>query len=179
MRWSAPSVALAMARCRRGTAATELALVLPVAMLLVAGIVEIGGLVEVMSAVNQMATQYALAWADCSDTPAGTCGTELTYYGGLATTANVEPQLTASTLTLQMFEVTMSGTTPTVVYSYPAAASLTAAQTASAQAAFSNGQTGVLVTTAYTHSLRFFSTLMTPYLGNLLTVTYTVTQLKS
>jgi hypothetical protein len=37
---------------------------------------------------------------------------------------------------------------------------------------------GVVVTATYSHSLQFFPTLMTPYLGSLLSPSYTVVQLK-
>ena len=111
--------------------------------------------------------------------PAGTCQTELNAYSASYTIANIAPQLTPTSLTLTMFEVQMSGTTPTVVYAYPASATLTAAQTTVAQANFPSGQTGVIVSASYAHTLDFFSTLMTPLLGSLLTPSYTVAQLKS
>jgi len=164
---------------RNAAAASEFALILPIIVLMFAAIVEFGAIFQVYAAVNRVATQFAIAWADCSDSPAGTCQTELNTYTAASTIANFAPQLTASKLTLTMFEVTMSGTTPTIVYAYPSAATLNAGQTLAAQASFSSGQTGVVVTASYTHTLQFFSTLMTPFLGANLTPTYTVAQLKS
>ena len=154
-------------------------MIVPIIVLLFAAIVEFGRIFQVYAATNRLATQYAIAWADCSDDPAGTCQTELGYYTSSYTIANIAPQLTASALTLTMFEVQMSGTTPTVVYAYPSGATLTAAQTSAATATFGSGQTGVIVTASYAHTLIFFSTLMTPYLGAALNPTYTVVQLKS
>jgi Flp pilus assembly protein TadG len=164
---------------RRAAAASEFALILPVILLMFAAIVEFGAIFQVYAAVNRVATQFAIAWADCSDSPAGTCQTELNTYTASYTIANIAPQLTATSLTLTMFEVQMSGTTPTVVYAYPSGATMSAAQTVAAQTSFSSGQTGVVVTASYVHTLQFFTTLMTPFLGGNLTPTYTVAQLKS
>ncbi|MGD0721738.1 MAG: TadE family protein [Roseiarcus sp.] len=160
-------------------AATEFTLVLPLIVLMFAAIVEFGAIFQVYAATNRIATQFAIAWADCSDSPIGTCQTELNTYTSSFTIANIAPQLTPANLTLTMFEVQMAGTTPTIIYAYPAAATLTAAQTAAAQAAFSATQTGVIVTASYVHTLQFFSFLMTPFLGANLNPTYTVIQLKS
>jgi Flp pilus assembly protein TadG len=162
----------------RGTAAAEFAIVTPVAMLLCAGIIEAGGLLEVTNATNQLATQYALAWADCSDSPAGTCSTELSAYTAASTIANLAPQLVASRLTLQMFQVTNSGGSLGITYAYPTGATLSSAQTAAGLATFASGQAGVIVSATYAHTLNFFPTLMTPFFGNDLTVSFTVAQIK-
>lgn len=166
-------------RSRRGSAAIEFALVVPVLLALAAGIVEIGLIFKIYNGANRLATQYAIAWSDCTDTPPGTCLTELSSYSSSNTVSNLVPQLVPANVTLQMFQVLMSGTTPVVTYSYPGSASLNSAQTAAAQAAFSSGQKGVVVTASYQHSLNFFSTFMTPFLGSRLNPSYTVTQLKS
>jgi len=164
---------------RRGTALTEFAIILPVVIFMFAGIIEFGRIFQVYAALNRLATQYSIAWADCSDDPAGTCDTELGEYTSSYTIANFAPQLNAGSLTLTMFQVQMSGSTPTVVYAYPSGATLTAAQTSAASSTFASGQTGVIVTASYTHSLIFFNQLMTPLLGGVLNPTYTVVQLKS
>lgn len=164
---------------RRATAATEFALIMPLVVLLFAAIVEFGRIYQVYNATNMIASQFAIVWADCSDSPAGTCQTELGNYTTTAMINNIAPQLNPANLTLQMFEVTMSGSSPSIVYSYPSTATLSAAQTTLAQANFVSGQTGVIVTATYSHSLQFFSTLITPFLGAYLTPTYTIAQLKS
>jgi Flp pilus assembly protein TadG len=164
---------------KRAAAAVEFALIVPVVVFLFGAIVEYGRIFRVYAATNRLATQFAIAWADCSDSPAGTCKTELNAYSASYTIANIAPQLTPASLTLTMFQIQMSGTTPTIVYSYPAAATLTAAQTTLAQANFASGQTGVIVYASYAHSLDFFNTLLTPLLGSYLTPSYTVAQLKS
>jgi Flp pilus assembly protein TadG len=164
---------------RDANAAVEFALISPIALLLLAGVVETGRLIEVYDATNRLANQYAIAWADCSDQPAGTCSTELNSYTSAYSIANFVPELTAANVTLSMFEVTMSGSTPNVVYSYPSTATMSPAQIAAAQAAFSSGQIGVVVTASYSHSLIFFSKEMSPLLGASLTPTYTTAQLKS
>jgi Flp pilus assembly protein TadG len=172
---------------RSGTAAIEFAIILPLVVFLFAGVVEFGRMFQVYNATNRLATQYAIAWADCSDDPAGTCQTELGTYTSSSTIANIAPQLNPTQLTLQMFWVTMSNatpSTPTIVvspsgnpYAYPSTATLTAAQTALAQATFASGATGVIVTATYAHKLNFFSNLITPLLGSYLNPSYSVAQL--
>ncbi len=168
-----------LARATCGNAAIEFAFTAPIMLLLIAGSFETGVLFSVYNATNRLATQYAIAWSDCSDSPAGACQAELLVYTAPATIANVVPQLTPASVTLQMFMVQMNGSSPTVVYAYPAAASLSAGQTAAAQAAFASGQTGVVVTATYQHSLTVLKPLMTPILGTKLQPAYTITQLKS
>jgi Flp pilus assembly protein TadG len=163
----------------KGAAAVEFVFIAPLAILIFAGVAEFGRIFQVYNATNRLASQYAIAWADCLDTPTGTCATELAEYWQPSSIANFAPQLNAKGLTLQMFEVQMSGTTPNVVYSYPSNASLTPAQAGFAETTFHSGQTGVIVTATYQHRLKFFSTLMTPFLGPYLTPSYTVLQLKS
>lgn len=164
---------------RRAVAAVEFAIIAPVLMVLVGGVVEIGSLLRAYAAVNRVATQYALSYADCPDFTSGTCQTELSQYASTTTLANIVPQLTAANLTLTMAQVSMSGSTPTVQYVSPAGATLTAAQTAALVNAVPSGQTGVVVTAKYTYSLLFFATLMKPIIGSSWTITFTVAQLKS
>lgn len=161
-----------------GTAAVEFALVAPLLLLLAGATVEFGSIFKVYNATDRLAAQYAISWADCSDYPTGTCLTELASYTASATVANVAPQLVPANLTLQMFQVQMSGTTPVVVYAYPTGTTLTAAQTSAAQGVLQSGQSGVLVTATYQHSLNLFSVLMSSYLSSKLRPSYTVVQLK-
>jgi Flp pilus assembly protein TadG len=165
-------------RSTDGTAAIEFALVAPLLLLLAGATSEFGGILKVYNATDRLAAQYAISWADCSDLPAGTCQNELAAYTAAATIANVAPQLVPANLTLQMFQLQMAGSTPTVVYAFPSGATLSAAQTTAAQGALQAGQTGVLVTATYQHSLNLFSVLMTPYLSAKLRPSYTVVQLK-
>lgn len=164
-------------RSTRATAAVEFAMIAPVLLLLTGGIIEFGLAFQVYNGANRVASQYAVAWADCPDTPAGTCQTELGKFSDASAIANIVPQLVPTRLTLTMFQVKMVGTTPTVVLSYPSSASLTSEQTTAAQAAFTAGQTGVIVSVTYNHALQFFSA-MTTVMPNL-TAAYTVTQLRA
>ena len=164
---------------RRGSAAVEFALLSPAVIFLIAGIAEFGRIYVVYNTVNRIAVQYAASWADCADSPVGTCSTEMSLYTPSYALGNVAPQIKASGLTLQMFQITMGVTSPTVVYAYPTGSSLTTAQTNLIKATFTNGQSAVLVTASYAHSLAFFPKSMTSMLGSLLTPSYTALQLKS
>jgi len=162
-----------------GIAAIEFAMLAPLLVLFMGGIVEFGRLFQVQAACNRLATQIAMAWADCSDNPAGTCSTEMNNLASSNAVQNIVPQLTYANLSMSMFEVSVSGGSVTTIYHAPAAATLSAAQQAAATTVIASGQTGVVVTVTYTHSLAFFNTVMTSWLGAYLTPSYTVAQLKS
>ncbi len=195
-------------RATRGAAAAELAIIVPVALLLVAGIVEFGRLFEVYDATNRLATQYALAWANCSESntdSGGVCATEIATYTASAAIGNVTPQLNIANLTLTMaeFTVTQQGVA-TAIYTggnsqgtqnttgdptqladaaTKAAAAFTTASGSGTVSYIVPGPAAVqyivVVEVSYQHSLLFFKTLMQPYLGSYLTPSYTVVQLKS
>ena len=162
----------------QATAAVEFAIIIPVLIMVAAGITEFGRYFCVSDAANRLATQYAGVWSDCSDVPAGTCNTELSTLASSATIQNFAPQLIAGQTSISLFEITMNGGTPTVVYSYPSGTGLSPSQTAAA-AAFTNGQSAVIVTVGYSHTLAFFPTQMSQFLSSLLNISYTVSQLKS
>lgn len=165
-------------RSRSGSSAIEFSFIAPVLLMMIAGVVEIGRLFVVYDGTNRLATQYAIVYADCSDVPSGTCNTELTVLGSTNAISNIEPQLQTSLLSITIFQVSMSGTTPTVVYAYPSGSTLTASQVTAAQGVLTDGQSGVVVTATYNHTLQFFQILMTPYLASALTASYTAVQLK-
>ncbi len=162
---------------RNGTAAIEFAFVSPILILLAAGIAEIGRAFVLYNSINQLATQYANAWADCQDS-ASSCSLELGYYTSTYSIQNIAPKLTMANLTLKMAEVTMSGTTPTVVYAYPST-TLTTSEIAAAQANFSSGQTGVIVYVSYTYTLAYFPSYLSSAMANALTASYTIAQIKN
>ena len=161
-----------------GTAAIEFAFIAPLMVVLIAGVLEVGRAYQVYNAANRLATQYAIAWADCSDIPAGTCNTELGYFNTISSIANIAPQLTVSQLSLTMFQVTMVGTNPSVVYASPSGATPSSAQISAVQAILTSGQSGIIVTTTYTHTLQYFQSLMTTALSSYLTASFTAVQLK-
>lgn len=162
----------------RGNAAIEFAIVAPIMLLLTGGIVEVGAIFKVYNSVNRLATQYASAWSDCSDFPAGTCGTELANYTDASALVNIAPILVPARLTLVMFQFKMNGTSPSVTYP-TSGFTITAAQIARIQSAgFVDKDAGVFVTASYTHQLNFFSAVMGPFLNSALSPSYTVTQLK-
>lgn len=160
------------------TAAVEFAFIAPILLALIAGTVEVGRAFQVYNATNRLATQYAIAWADCSDVPTGACNDELSNFNTASSTINIAPQLQTILLSITMFQVVMQGTTPTVVYASPPGTVLTPAQVSAAQAVLTVGQSGVIVSANYNHSLQFFSSLMTPALASYLAASYTVVQLK-
>lgn len=173
----------AWVRSRSGNAATEFAFILPIMLLFIAGIVEFGRIIQVYSAVNRLATRYAVVYSDCYDYPTGTCNTELTTYTSSMATKNVAPQLNNTLVSLRMFEVSMSSATPaTATIKYPTGsnATLSAAELVQAQTVIGAGQTGVVVTVSYQHSLLFFAQIMSQFIAsNKLAVSYTVAQRKT
>jgi Flp pilus assembly protein TadG len=161
-----------------GNSAIEFAMIAPVLLAMSAGVYELGRAFQSLSAANKLASQYAIAWADCADLPAGTCNTELGIYDTSSAMKNIAPQLT-NTITLQMFQVTMSGSTPTVTYSYPNGGALSSAQTSAAATTLSSGQKGVIVTVKYTHTLDIFSGVLSGIVPSSIPMSYTVVQLKA
>jgi Flp pilus assembly protein TadG len=167
------------ARCRRGSVAVEFSFLAPILIVMMAGLFEVGHAFQTLTAANELASQYAISWADCTDNPAGTCNTEIGLYSPAAAIGNIAPQLTTTGVTLQMFQVSMNGTTPTVTYSYPTGSSLTAAQTTAAQNALSSGQNGVIVTVQYTYTLTMLPAPLSGILPSSFPMNFTVVQLKA
>jgi Flp pilus assembly protein TadG len=186
-------------RAARATAAIEFALISPVILLLIAGVVEFGNIFQIYTSVNRLASQYAIAWADCSDT-SGSCSSagELANYTSTNTITNIFPQLSnfSSQGQLRMFQVAMTAGVPAIatpssspagVYEYPAVAVLSAAEIAASQnlcpqpvsASTCTGQSGVIVTASYSYTPFYFPTLMNQFLQGHITPSYTVAQLKS
>jgi len=163
---------------RRGAAAVEFAFIAPVMVLMAAGVYECGGIFQSLTAVNRLASQYAISWADCSDLPVGACNTELGLYDTTSAIQNVAPQLTGA-VTLQMYQVAKSGSILTVTYAYPSSAGLNAAQTTAANAVLSSGQSGVVVTVNYTYTLSIFSGVLSGIIPASVPISYTVAQLKA
>jgi len=163
---------------RRGVAAVEFAFIAPVMILMAAGVYECGGIFQSLTAANRLASQYAIAWADCSDSPVGTCNTELGLYDTASAIQNVAPQLTGP-VTLQMYQVAKTGTSLTVTYAYPNGATLSATQTAAANAVLASGQSGVVATVNYSYTLSIFSGVLSGMLPASIPMSYTVAQLKA
>jgi Flp pilus assembly protein TadG len=167
------------ARSRTATAAVEFAIVVPVMLTMMGGGFELGRAFQAYNAANRLATQYAFTWADCSDSPAGTCLTEINTYTPAATLTNIAPQLTAANISLRMFQVTVNGANVNTVYAYPTGATPTAAEKTAATSTLTNGQTGVIVSVSYVYNLMVFSTLMSPVIGSSYTMAFTVVQMKA
>jgi len=78
-----------------------------------------------------------------------------------------------------MFQVTVNQGNVNVTYASPSGATPTSAEQAAATSALNNGQTGVIVSISYVHSLLAFSALMSPIIGSSYTMTFTVVQVKA
>jgi hypothetical protein len=89
------------------------------------------------------------------------------------------PQITAANVSLEMFQVTMSGTTPSVTYSYPNGTGLNASQTTAAQNYFTSGQNGVIVTVVYTYNVVVFPGVLSGLIPSSFPMSFTVCQLKA
>lgn len=165
-------------RDRAGSSAIEFALLVPVLLLMIAGTVEIGQAYRVYSAASRLASHYAMVWADCTDTPAGACSTEMSNLAAAATISNIAPQLVVSNLSLQMFQVQLTATGSTTTYASPSGAAPSAAQIAAARTKF-GASSVVIVSATYSHSLMFFSDTMSGFFAGALAPTYTVAMLRS
>ncbi len=131
------------------------------------------------NAANRLATQYAFVWADCSDSPAGTCLTELSTYTTTSALANIAPQLITANIGLRMFQVTVDQGSVNTTYAYPTGATPTVAEQTAATSTLNNGQTGVVVSISYVHHLLAFSSLVSPIIGSSYTMAFTVVQVKA
>jgi len=168
-----------LAADRRAVVAIEFAVIAPCMVLLAGGIFTIGSLVRANAAVNRLAMQYAMSFADCSDTSSGVCLTELDEYVTTAAFGNIAPQRSVANLTVTMAQVKMNGSTPAIEYAYPTNLSLSAAQTTALSAGgVGSGQTGVVVTATYQYQVLLFPAVLVPIIGSSVTMSYTVAQLK-
>lgn len=176
-------------RARRGNAATEFAFILPILLLFIGGIVEFGRVFQAYSAVDALATRYAITYADCFDNPAPACNTELqTLFaptaGATIGMQNLAPQLTnTASLQLRMFEVSMpalpAAQVPTIVYASPAGTTtLLSDELAKAQATIAPGKLGVIASVSYVHKVLFFASFVPAALQNR-SIIYTVAQRKN
>jgi Flp pilus assembly protein TadG len=166
-------------RGRAGTAAVEFAIVVPVMIAMAGGGFELGRAFQSYNAANRLATQYAFTWSDCSDSPVGTCNTELNSYTASASLANIAPQLTTGNISLRMFQVTVAGSNVNVIYAYPSGQTLTSAEQTAATSTLNNGQSGVIVSISYVHQLTAFAALMSSVIGPSFTMAFTVVQVKA
>jgi len=159
-------------------AAIEFAIIAPIVVVLLGAMLEFGMYFQVYSAVNRLASQYAISWSDCSDSPAGTCLTEAGNYTTSAAVRNLSPVLTSADVTVRLLQVRLTGSTIAVTYSSPSGATPTAAETAAINNKLTGGDAGVVATVTYVHHLVFFASIVSPWLGNKLTSTGRVVQLK-
>ena len=166
-------------RARSGSAAVEFSFIAPVLILMGAGVFELTRALQARSAIDKLASQYAIAYADCVDAPAGACNTELSSFSAAPSLKNLEPLL-VHPITLQMFQVLMDGNgKPQVTYAYPSGGALTSAQSAAATNVLTSGQTGVVVTVSYTYTLDVFPGVLNGIVPSSMPMTYTVAQLKA
>ena len=169
----------------RASAAVEFSFVLPIMLTLIAGTVEFGRWFQAYNDVNRLATRYASVYADCNDNSSlNACRTELALYWPTAAIGNIAPQLNNTNVTVRMFEVQYSSTgTASVIYAYPANATMTATETSAGTTSIYNSgaqETGVVVTVQYPYVALFFPSLFQRMAPNAnLNLSYTVAQRKT
>lgn len=134
---------------------------MPVLILLMGATYELAGGIEANSQLNIMVGQVALSWGDCSDSPAGTCQTEMNQY--IAARSNIAPVLNTSQLTLNLWQVNNSFGTINVVYGTTA---ITPAARDLALAQIPGGQSGVVAIGSYTYQARAFVVVTQPFIGS-------------
>lgn len=177
-------------RDRRATSAIEFSFILPIMLTLIAGVVEFGRWFQAYDGTNRLAARYAAVYADCNDNPSNAtpspqaCKSELASYWPATAITNVAPQLSNGPVTVRMFQVQYSSTgTATIVYSYPANATLSAAEASAGAATIYNAglpEMGVIVTVQYSYAAMFFPALFQQLAPNAnLALTYTVAQRKT
>jgi Flp pilus assembly protein TadG len=162
----------------RGIAAIEFAIIAPVVIFLAAATLEFGAYYRALDGVNKLASQYAISWSDCSDDASASCGTEGTSYtsGSLAT--NLAPSLVAASVSVRLFQVRIESGSVKTVYARPTGIALDANERAALLDRLEDGDAGVVVTVAYTHTLQFFADMLTSTLGPYLSMKARVVQLK-
>ena len=154
-------VLIAFVRGERASIAVEFAFLVPVLILLMGGTYEVSGAIEANSQLNIMVGQVALSWGDCNDSPTGTCQTEMNQY--VTARANIVPALNGGQLTLNLWQVTVLGTTVSTSYSTSA---ITAAAISVARAQIPSGNTGIVVIGSYTFQARAFTVVTQPFIGS-------------
>lgn len=157
---------VAFLRARQGAMAVEFAFVVPLLVLIMGGTYELAGGIDANSQLSTMVAQVALAWGDCVDQPAGTCAIEMSRY--IAARANIAPSLNANQLSLNLWQVSVTGTS---VYAAYGTAPLTAAAIAAARAQILDGQNGVVVIGSYSYRARAFDVVTQPFIGSGITFT--------
>ncbi len=174
----------------RATSAMEFAFILPVMMILIGGMVEFGRWFQAYDGVNRLANRYASVYSDCNDNPSNlpvspqACNVELALYWPTAALANIAPQLSNGTASVRLFQVKYSTAgAATVMYSYPAGATLTAAEASAGSATIPASyaqETGVIVSVQYTFAAAFFPQLFQQLAPNgIVNIQYTVAQRKT
>ena len=148
-------------RQQRASVAIEFAFLVPILILLMGGTYELAGGIEANSQLNTMVGQVALSWGDCSDSPAGTCRTEMNQY--ISALSNIAPALDSTKLTLSLWQVSVSFGTVNMVYGTTA---LTANARAIALAQIPDGQSGVVIIGNYTFNARAFTLVTQPFIGS-------------
>lgn len=151
----------AFLRRREGNMAIEFAFIAPLLILLMGGTYELGGGLDANSQLSTMVAQVALAWGDCVDTPTGVCVEEMNRY--VQARANIAPSLDPARLSLNLWQVSVSGIVVSATYG---TGPLTAAATAAARAQIPDGQSGVVAIGSYHYQARAFIVVTQPFIGS-------------
>lgn len=160
-------------------AAIEFAIIVPVVVALFATTLEFGLYYRSLDAVNKLASQYAIAFADCFDD--ADCTTERSAIISSTLATNLTQGLVPASLTIRMFKVNVSST-GTITVKVPSGGTLdTNEQAAVTTKIYKSGvaREGVVVTVSYTHSAQFFASTANTFLAPYFNIKARVAQLKN
>jgi Flp pilus assembly protein TadG len=158
-------------------AAIEFAIIVPVVIALFATMLEFGLYYRSLDAVNKLASQYAIAWADCSDDTS--CGSEATAFSSSTLATNLTQGLAPASYSVRMFKVSVSGTTITADVKIPSTATVDTNERTAILNKIASGQEGVIVTVSYTHSAQFFASTANTFFSPYFNIKARVVQLKN
>jgi Flp pilus assembly protein TadG len=166
-------------RDNRAVAAIEFAIIVPVVVALFATTLEFGLYYRSLDAVNKLASQYAIAFADCFDD--ADCTSERTALISTTLATNLTQGLVPASLSIRMFKVNVSST-GSITVKVPTGGTLdTNEQAAVSTRIYKSGvaREGVVVTVSYTHSAQFFASTANTFLAPYFNIKARVAQLKN
>jgi len=164
----------------RAIAAIEFAIIVPVVLALAATTLEFGMYYRALDAVNKLAAQYAIAWADCAG--ATECQAEANVFSSTTLANNLTSgSLVAANLSFRLYQAKRQNST--TLYAPTVAIPSATVPDSNEKAAIlnkveTNEKFGVVVTITYTHVPQFFASTANAFLAPYLTIRARVAQLQ-